>query len=78
MMVIQILVLGHTMGCLKYSVMNDFFQGGQVATVEVLLVPEVDLVELLHVQGLVSEGGHMQVAPGEEHLVYQTKICTSL
>merc|ERR1719370_234464 len=45
-----------TMGCLKYSVMAVF------------LVPEVDLVELLHVQSLVCEGGHVQVAPGWEHL----------
>ena len=40
---------------------------------EVLLVPEVDLVELLHVEGLVSKWGHMEVAPGGEHLAYHEK-----
>ena len=33
---------------------------------EVLLVPEVDLVELLHVKGLVSVEGHVEDAPGGE------------
>ena len=32
------------------------------------LVPEVDLCDLFHVEGLVHEGRHVQVSPGREHL----------
>ena len=46
-------------------------EGGKIDTVEVLLVPEVDLVELLHVEGLVCEGSHVQVPPGGKHLTYK-------
>ena len=39
----------------------------EVDPVEVVLVPEVDLVDLLHVEGLVGEGGNVEVASGREH-----------
>ena len=34
---------------------------------EVFLVPEVDLVELLHVESLVSEGRQVKVPARREH-----------
>ncbi len=39
----------------------------EVDPVEVVLVPEVDLVDLLHVERLVREGRHVQVSPRGEH-----------
>ena len=37
-------------------------------SVEVILVPEVDLVNLFHVQRFVGERRDVQVSPGGEHL----------
>ena len=37
-------------------------------SVEVVLVPEVDLVDLFHVQRFVGERRDVQVTPGGEHL----------
>ena len=42
-------------------------QRRQVDAVEVVLVPEVDLVDLLHVEGFVGEGSHVEVAACGEH-----------
>ena len=42
-------------------------EGGEVDPVEVLLVPEVDLVELLHVESLVSEGRQVKVSARRKH-----------
>lgn len=35
---------------------------------KVFLVPEVDLVDLLHIECFICEGCHMKVTPGGEHL----------
>jgi hypothetical protein len=46
--------------------------------VEVVLVPEVDLVDLLHVQRLVLEGGDVKItARGKHFATYKEVISVS-
>ena len=42
-------------------------QAGQVHSVEVVLVPEVDLINLFHVESLVLEGGNVEISARREH-----------
>merc|ERR1719220_1939381 len=50
---------------------------GEVDSVEIFLVPKVNLVKLFHVQGFISEGCNVEISPAGEHSApgFQKLLC---